>query len=73
MRIRAQTLSCQIKERLFHKAQYLSWASGFPKLFLPAKEFNISYIEQGLVQRFILDWNNSSIIRQLPAIVRDVL
>eukprot|EP00268_Persea_americana_P000279 TRINITY_DN10108_c0_g2_i1.p1 TRINITY_DN10108_c0_g2~~TRINITY_DN10108_c0_g2_i1.p1 ORF type:complete len:307 (-),score=26.94 TRINITY_DN10108_c0_g2_i1:323-1243(-) len=72
-RIRDETLSSQIIERLTHQACYLSWATGFPKMFLPAEEFDISHIEQGLVYRFILDKDNLAIIRQLPAIVKYAL
>ena len=72
-RIRDETLSCQIMERLMHQACYLSRASSFPKMFLPVEEFDISYIEQGLVYRFILDRDNLVIIRQLPAIVKYTL
>lgn len=57
-RIRDETLSCHIIERLMHQACYLSWATRFPKMFLPAEEFDISYIEQGLVHRFILNRYN---------------
>ena len=72
-RIRDETLSCQIMERLINHASYLSWATSFPKMFLPVKEFDISYIEQGLVYRFILDQDNLAIHRQLPAIVKYAL
>lgn len=72
-RIRAQILSCQLKESFMSKAQYLSWTTGFPKVFLPIDEFNISFIEQGLVQRFILDRNDSTMLCQLPAIVKYTL
>ena len=72
-RIRDEALSCQIMEQLINHASYLSWATGFPKMFLPAKEFNISYIEQGLVHRFVLDRDNLAIHQQLPAIVKYAL
>ena len=42
-------------------------------MFLPAEEFDISYIEQGPVHQFILDRDNVAIHRQLPAIVKYAL
>ncbi|XXG52686.1 hypothetical protein AAC387_Pa03g0945 [Persea americana] len=42
-------------------------------MFLPTEEFDISYIEQGLVHRFVLDRDNLAIHRQLLAIVKYAL
>ena len=56
-----------------HQACYLNWAASFPKMFLLAVEFDIPYIEQGQVHRFILDRDNLAVIRQLPVIVKYAL
>lgn len=47
-------LSCQIQEKLASKARFLNWSSEYPRMYLPDYEFDISCIELGLVQRFIL-------------------
>lgn len=66
--IHAMTLSCKIHERLVSNAQYFDWANSFPRLILPNHALDISCVEQGLDQRFVLDRANFQQILQLPAI-----
>lgn len=48
-------------------------AINVPKMVLPDYEFNISYIEQGLVQRFVLKRDDLEKVSELPAIGRYAL